>query len=154
MSSHAEDIRRQNETLVDLRGQQTANDEELEKARADQAKARGAHMQKEKRVKKAEKTLENKVCPTILSCLYCTYGLQRPELVQIEAQIAHSRRKKDNAQKIIDQVQKEADKQRSKLDSLQRDLQVVQNAADAAQGANKMPPYIALPFLLIRCNYH
>lgn len=62
LSSHAEDIKRQNETLSDLREQQNENEEELEKARADQAKARSAHMQKEKRVKKAEKSLENKVC--------------------------------------------------------------------------------------------
>lgn len=60
---------------------------------------------------------------------------QRPELVQVEAQIAHSTRKRDNASKIAEQVRKDADRQRAKLDSLRRDLQVVQTAADAAQGA-------------------
>jgi structural maintenance of chromosome 1 len=62
LSSHAEDIRRQNGTLTTLREEQHANDTELEKVRADQAKSRSAVMQKEKRVKRAEKALEGKVC--------------------------------------------------------------------------------------------
>lgn len=37
------------------------HDKELEGARAEQAKARASVMQKEKRIKKAEKTLEAKV---------------------------------------------------------------------------------------------
>ncbi|GJE85341.1 chromosome segregation protein SMC [Phanerochaete sordida] len=119
LTSHAEDIRRQNETLADLREEQRENDAELEGARAEQARARTAVMQREKRVKRAEKALEGK----------------RPELVQIEAQIAHSRRKRDNASKISEQVRKDADKQRAKLQQLRRDLQVVQTAADAAQEA-------------------
>ena len=61
LSSHAEDIRRQNGTLTTLRQEQRANDDELERARSEQAKSRGAVMQKEKRVKKAEKALEIKV---------------------------------------------------------------------------------------------
>jgi structural maintenance of chromosome 1 len=58
--------------------------------------------------------------------------------VQIEAQIAHSTRKRDNAQKLIAQVMKDADKQRSKLASLQRDLETVTKAADAAQEAQRL----------------
>lgn len=38
------------------------HDKELETARADQAKARGTVMQKEKAIKKAEKALDSKVC--------------------------------------------------------------------------------------------
>lgn len=64
LSSHAEDIRRQNGTLTTLRAEQRANDEELEGARAEQAKSRSTVMQKEKRLKKAEKALEGKVCLT------------------------------------------------------------------------------------------
>lgn len=61
LSSHAEDIKRQNVTLAGLREEQRTHEEELEKARADQARSRTAVMQKEKRVKRAEKALETKV---------------------------------------------------------------------------------------------
>ena len=61
LSSHAEDIRRQNGVLAGLRNDQRVHEEELEKARADQAKSRSAVVQKEKRIKKAEKALEAKV---------------------------------------------------------------------------------------------
>lgn len=57
--------------------------------------------------------------------------------MQIEAQIAHSTRKRHNAQKMIEQVTKDADRRRAKLDSLRRDLEVVRNAADAAQEAQR-----------------
>ncbi|KAI0084077.1 condensin complex subunit SMC1 [Irpex rosettiformis] len=121
LSSHAEEIKRQNGTLIDLRKEQKAYEAELEKARQEQAKARSSVMSKEKRIKKAEKGLEGK----------------RPELVQVEAQIAHSMRKRDNAQKMIEQVTKDADKQRAKLAALQRDLEVVRQAADEAQEAQR-----------------
>ncbi len=52
----------------------------------------------------------------------------------MEAQIAHSVRKRDNARKIAEQVSKDAEKQRDKLDSLNRDLAIVKKAADDAQG--------------------
>ncbi|KAI0692899.1 cohesin complex subunit psm1 [Cytidiella melzeri] len=121
LSAHAEEIKRQNGTLVGLRKEQRAYEGELEKARQEQAKARSAVMSKEKRIKKAEKALDGK----------------RPELVQVEAQIAHSTRKRDSAQKMIEQVTKDADKQRAKLATLQRDLLAVKNAADAAQEAQR-----------------
>lgn len=59
---------------------------------------------------------------------------QRPELVQIEAQIAHSTRKRDNSSKVAEQVQKDMEKQRTRLERLQRDLEMVRAAADEAQG--------------------
>ena len=68
LSSHAEDIRRQNDTLATLREEQQANEDELEKARAGQAKSRSAVMQKEKRVKRAEKALEGKVWKRTYEC--------------------------------------------------------------------------------------
>ena len=55
-------------------------------------------------------------------------------MVQVEAQIAHSSRKRDNARKIADQVVKDAERQRARLDKLARDLEVVRRAADDAQG--------------------
>ena len=54
--------------------------------------------------------------------------------MQVEAQIAHSARKRDNARKIADQVTKDAEKQRARLERLQRDLEVVRRAADEASG--------------------
>ena len=61
LSSHAEEIKKQNGTLIDLRKEQRAYEAELEKARQEQAKARSSVMSKEKRIKKAEKALEGKV---------------------------------------------------------------------------------------------
>lgn len=54
--------------------------------------------------------------------------------MQVEAQIAHSARKRDNARKIADQVTKDAEKQRTKLNKLEQDLDFVKRAADEAQG--------------------
>lgn len=52
----------------------------------------------------------------------------------MEAQIAHSTRKRDNAQKLIEQVNRDGEKQRSRLASLRKDLDTVRNAANVAQG--------------------
>lgn len=58
--------------------------------------------------------------------------------MQIEAQIAHSTRKRDNAQKVLEQVSRDAEKQHKRLDSIRRDLAAVRNAADAAQGMSSI----------------
>ncbi|THH32095.1 hypothetical protein EUX98_g2090 [Antrodiella citrinella] len=121
LSTHASDIKAQNETLNGLRAEQKAHNQDLEVARAAQARARTAHMQKEKHIKKAEKALEAK----------------KPDLVQLEAQMAHAARKRDNAQKIRDQVQKDAEKQQNQLDTHKQDLESVQRAANAAQEAQR-----------------
>ncbi|KAJ3557591.1 hypothetical protein NM688_g1392 [Phlebia brevispora] len=121
LSEHASAIRESNQQLVGLRADQRSCEDELEGARSNQARARTVVMREEKRVKRAEKALEAK----------------RPELVQVEAQIAHSSRKRDNAQKIADQVEKDLEKQRSRLEKLQRDLEVVRRAADEAQQAQR-----------------
>lgn len=52
----------------------------------------------------------------------------------VEAFIAHSTRKLNNAQKLQEQVSKEVEKQATKLQGYQRDLETVQKAADEAQG--------------------
>ncbi|KAH8082807.1 cohesin complex subunit psm1 [Cristinia sonorae] len=121
LTTYADDIREQNETLTDLRREQRKHNQELESARAAQARSRNAVMQKEKQIKQAEKSLDNK----------------RPDFVQLEAQMAHATRKRDNAQKIKDQVEKDADKQQRKLDGLRKDLELVQRAANAAQEAQR-----------------
>ena len=52
----------------------------------------------------------------------------------IEASIAHSTRKLNNAQKLREQVSKDVEKQASKVRSYQVDLETVQRAANEAQG--------------------
>lgn len=48
--------------MAGLRQEQRVHDRALEDARVEQARARTDVMQKEKRIKKAEKALETKVC--------------------------------------------------------------------------------------------
>ena len=65
LQEHAQAIRTQNQTLAGLREEQRKHEQELEAARAEQARARSSVMQKEKRIKKAEKALEGKVCTAL-----------------------------------------------------------------------------------------
>jgi hypothetical protein len=58
--------------------------------------------------------------------------------VAVEASIAHSTRKLNNAQRLQEQVSKEVEKQTTKLQGYQRDLETVQKAADEAQGERQM----------------
>ena len=62
LDHHAQDIKTKNKALAGLREEQRRHDKALDDARAEQARARTAVMQKEKKIKKAEKALENKVC--------------------------------------------------------------------------------------------
>ncbi|KAI0781931.1 cohesin complex subunit psm1 [Abortiporus biennis] len=121
LSSHAEEIKVQKEALVELREAKREADEALAEARAEQAKARTDAMQKEKRIKKAEKLLEAK----------------KPDLIQVQAQIDHSNRKKNNALKLKQQVERDAAKQQEKLNGLKENLRDVKRAADAAQDAQR-----------------
>lgn len=52
----------------------------------------------------------------------------------IDAQIKHSARKLQNAQKMGEQVTADNKKQKEKLDRLRNDLNDAKEAADAAQG--------------------
>jgi structural maintenance of chromosome 1 len=54
--------------------------------------------------------------------------------VAIEASVAHSSRKLNNAQKLQEQVSKEVERQATKVRGYQGDLQSVQKAANEAQG--------------------
>ncbi|KAH9884117.1 cohesin complex subunit psm1 [Cubamyces lactineus] len=123
LEEHARAIKEQNQTLAGLRAEQRKHEKALEDARADQAKARSNVMQKEKRIKKAEKALETKAC--------------RPDLVRIEAQMKHAERKREKAQQELEKLQQTEAEQRRKLQSLEADLQTVQRAADAAQEAQR-----------------
>jgi structural maintenance of chromosome 1 len=55
------EITSQNKALAGFRQEQRAHDAALDAARADQAKAKSAVMQKAKRIKKTEKAIEDKV---------------------------------------------------------------------------------------------
>ncbi|KAF9817733.1 hypothetical protein IEO21_03282 [Rhodonia placenta] len=121
LEEHAEAIKAQNQTLVGLREEQRQHQQELEEARAEQARARSVVLQKEKRIKKSEKALEAK----------------RPDLVQVEAQIKHSERRRENALKEREKAQQAAEKQREQLRVLQADLDRVQRAANQAQEAQR-----------------
>ena len=55
-------IKTQNKELAGLKQKHRVHDSALEATRAEQAKSKGAMMQKEKKIKKAEKALEAKVC--------------------------------------------------------------------------------------------
>lgn len=61
ITSNSETIVKKNKDLKGLRDEQRSHDKALEEARADQAKARGAVMHKEKAIKKAEKILDARV---------------------------------------------------------------------------------------------
>ncbi|KAH9170044.1 cohesin complex subunit psm1 [Lactarius sanguifluus] len=121
LEKNAEEITTLAASITGLRDEKEARDGALDDARADQAKARSVVAKAEKRIKKAEKALEDK----------------KPELVAIEASIAHSTRKLNNAQKLREQVSKDVDKQATKVRSYQADLETVQKAANEAQEAQR-----------------
>ncbi|THU82274.1 condensin complex subunit SMC1 [Dendrothele bispora CBS 962.96] len=117
IENNTNEIRAQNKTLEGLRGEQRTHDEVLEEARAEQAKARTSVIQMEKKIKKAEKALDNK----------------KPELVAADAQIAHSTRKINNAQKNREEILKTEQEVQVRVNNLLSELDTVKKAADAAQ---------------------
>ncbi|KAN0135870.1 RecF/RecN/SMC [Lactarius tabidus] len=121
LEKNAEEITTLAASITGLREEKETHDSALDDARADQAKARSGVTKAEKKIKKAEKALEDK----------------KPELVSIEASIAHSTRKLNNAQKLREQVDKEVDKQTTKVRGYQVDLETVQRAANEAQEAQR-----------------
>ncbi|KAL4079656.1 RecF/RecN/SMC [Scleroderma citrinum] len=112
LEANARDIQTKSRALAGLRREQQAQDNALEAARAEQAKARSA-------VKKAEKSIESK----------------EPELVATDEKIKHSTRKVQNAKTMHEQVGKDEERQRAKLDNLRRELISTQRAADEAAEA-------------------
>ncbi|TFK48892.1 cohesin complex subunit psm1 [Heliocybe sulcata] len=129
----------QSKALMGFREEQQVHDKELEAARAAQAKSRSSVMKAEKKIKKAEKALEDKVRrPGLVGKrFHDIYHQQKPDLVAIEGQIAHSSRKLRNAQGIKEQVGKEEQKQEERLAQLMKELADVRKLADAAQEAQR-----------------
>ncbi|KAI0297775.1 cohesin complex subunit psm1 [Multifurca ochricompacta] len=121
LEKNADEITTLGASITGLRDEKDVQDEALEEARTGQAKARTAVAKAEKKIKRAEKALEDK----------------KPELVAVEASIAHSTRKLNNAQKLREQVSKEVERQAAKLRGYQGDLETVQRAADEAQEAQR-----------------
>ncbi|KAL4072467.1 RecF/RecN/SMC [Scleroderma yunnanense] len=119
LEANARDIQTKSRALAGLRREQQAQDNALEAARAEQAKARSAVVKEEKKVKKAEKSIESK----------------EPELVATDEKIKHSTRKVQNAKTMHEQVGKDEERQRAKLDNLRRELISTQRAADEAAEA-------------------
>jgi structural maintenance of chromosome 1 len=66
----------------------------------------------------------------------------------VEASIAHSSRKLNNAQKLQEQVFKDVERQTTKVRGYQGDLQSVQKAANEAQG--KWEAHVRASFFLIQ----
>ncbi|KIM86143.1 hypothetical protein PILCRDRAFT_334537 [Piloderma croceum F 1598] len=121
IEQNAHEIKARNKTLAGLREEQRVHDKALEEARKEQAQARSNTMQKEKKVKKAEKAVDAK----------------KPDLVAIDAQIKHSSRKLKNATEMGEQVTSNQTRQKEKLSALKKDLASVKKDADAAQEAQR-----------------
>lgn len=79
-------------------------------------------------------------------------GLQEPELVEVDAQIKHSSRKLQNAQKMQEQVGNDAERQQAKLHGLTRDFANARQAADEAAGepSSGYVAFFCLTFLVCR----
>jgi structural maintenance of chromosome 1 len=65
--------------------------------------------------------------------------MQRPDLVSTEAQLAHSRRKLNNAIKSKEALSNSETQLQAKVSSLQQELASVTKAAERAQGATHPP---------------
>jgi len=136
LKANASEVKKQSRALGGLRGDQHRQQQALDRTRAEQAKSKTEVSREERRLKRAEKTLEAKVCGTF------RYGprrlvdelIQNPELVTAEAQISHATRKKTNSAKLKEQVVKDIEKKQEKIASYNRDLEIVRQEADRVQG--------------------
>lgn len=68
------------------------------------------------------------------SFLFLTFCSQKPDIAALEAQIAHSKRKRDNAAGIRAQVAADVTRHEARLNSLKRDLEETTAQAEEAQG--------------------
>ncbi|EJD42066.1 hypothetical protein AURDEDRAFT_168856 [Auricularia subglabra TFB-10046 SS5] len=114
-------IKTQSMALAALRAEQAQNDAVAEAARAEYAKTRSEVIAKEKRIKKQEKNLEKK----------------KPELIDIDGQLAHSKRKRDKAEKMSKEIEADIAKAEAKIARAQTELAAVQRAADEAAEAQR-----------------
>ena len=141
-SGNSRTIFKKNKGLAGLRQEQSVHDRALESARADRTKARMTVMQKEKKIKKAEKTLDGKVL----------FALNQASLLlyDAEAQLVHSTRKLDNAFKSKEALSKAETQLQVKVTSLQQELASVTKAAQRAQGVICLPCHFYAQFIPYR----
>lgn len=138
LKANTSEIQKHNRALKGLREDQRRQQKTLDSTRADQAKAKTEVSREERKLKRAEKSLEAKVRAVTLLWIYFGDSLtslcQRPELVTAEAQISHATRKKVNSAKLKEQVAKDVEKKQEKIASYHRDLEIARQEADRAQG--------------------
>lgn len=70
IDQNVREIQTQSKTLAGLREEQRVHDKALDASRAEQAKARTTVMQMEKKIKKAEKALDGKVCSVFFATVH------------------------------------------------------------------------------------
>ena len=135
MENNARTIVSKNKELAELRKEQKKHEKTLEGARAEQAKVKTGVMQAEKALKKAEKALEAKVNQKVFYFETCIdfLGGKRPDLVAVDAQIAHITRKMNNATKTKEDVSKSVETIGTRLEALKKELASTKKAADKAQ---------------------
>ncbi|KAF9652765.1 P-loop containing nucleoside triphosphate hydrolase protein [Thelephora ganbajun] len=118
LKANASEIQKQSRALNGLREDQHRQQQALDRTRTEQAKSKTEVSREERKLKRAEKTLEAK----------------RPELVTAEAQISHATRKKVNSAKLKEQVTRDVEKKQEKITAYYRDLEIVRQEADRVQG--------------------
>jgi hypothetical protein len=105
-------------------------------------------LQKEKKIKKAEQSLEAKVRWTGILHDTISFISQHPSLLEIETRIAHSTRKVDKIHGISVQVERDASTQETKVAALQKDLADTRRMANEAAGMPRRSAALDLLTLL------
>lgn len=116
IEENTREIKKHSRALGELRAEQSQADVAAEKARAAHAAARSEAITREKRIKKQEKAIEKK----------------KPDLLDIDAQIAHADRKARNAEGVIKEIKADISKQEANIARLRAEREAVRRAADAA----------------------
>ncbi|KAK4689768.1 structural maintenance of chromosome 1, partial [Tremellales sp. Uapishka_1] len=120
-----------NANLTQLRTSVTKRDTKLKEAKKSQAKAQLSLRKREAELKKAEKSLEDKVISLFVLVLPLMRK-QKPEQVTLEAQIAHSVKKAENAKALSERVRKDEERQSGSLAALREGAEDIQQRMNEA----------------------
>lgn len=148
ITSNTEAIEEKNTRLIDLRNDHSKFDEAQKAAKKESTKAQKEVSKQDKVVKKKEKDLEEAVrafplregrgvarSPLQLHALTTMHLLvQRPDLVAIDARLAHAAKKLKSAEANTTVVQRDLGVNEGKLATLEKDLARVNKEQKAAQG--------------------
>lgn len=115
------EIKEQSRTLASLRLEASKSSDALTASISSQAQSRILVSKQEKKIRKAEKALEDK----------------KPDMTDIEAKIKHSERKLEKAEKIKNEVERSRDELQIKLSKMKKELMKVRKDADEAQGKSQ-----------------